>query len=402
MQQPLISKPHPDNSAQAALNQAAGGGAGVSQGLSLQDILVSISLSPGQAALNFPNWWNALMGNQAILSRSYTHLIVILLAILAIAVSNIPLSWGGKALQPLKLKPGQQAIASPNVSEAEAVIPLPLPRLLNSSTQDDVLVRAAVPHTIIPDRSRAEISTYVVQSGDTIFGIAAKFGLEPETLMWANQELEGNPDWLRIGQELIILPINGVYHQVGGSDTITGIAASYKVDPEAIINYPLNELDPDNPVIQAGQWLIVPGGQKPFVPRAVTAYSGPVPADAAVGGGAFGWPASGTIFQGFWSGHPGIDIAAWAGAPITAADSGHVIYAGWDDTGYGYTVVVDHGNGFQTLYAHLQAYYVEAGDNVAKGEQIAEMGSTGNSTGPHLHFEVRQGTVQRNPVGFLP
>ena len=196
MQQPLISKPHPDNSAQAALNQAAGGGAGVSQGLSLQDILISISLSPGQAALNFPNWWNALMGNQAILSRSYTHLIVILLAILAVAVSNIPLSWGGKALRPLKLKPSQQVVAPPKVSEAEAVIPLPLPRLLNSNTQDDVLVRAAVPHTIIPDRSRAEISTYVVQSGDTIFGIAAKFGLEPETLMWANQELNGNPDWL--------------------------------------------------------------------------------------------------------------------------------------------------------------------------------------------------------------
>ena len=108
------------------------------------------------------------------------------------------------------------------------------------------------------------------------------------------------------------------------------------------------------------------------------------------------------ITQGYWGGHQAIDVAAWAGAPVTAADSGHVVYAGWDDTGYGYTVVIDHGNGFQSLYAHFQAYYVEVGDNVAKGQQLGEMGSTGNSTGPHLHFEIRQGTIQRNPVGFLP
>jgi murein DD-endopeptidase MepM/ murein hydrolase activator NlpD len=85
-----------------------------------------------------------------------------------------------------------------------------------------------------------------------------------------------------------------------------------------------------------------------------------------------------------------------------AADSGYVMMAGWSDVGYGYHVVIDHGNGYQTLYAHLQAYYVEAGDNVALGQQIGEMGNTGNATGPHVHFEVRQSTVQRNPIGFLP
>jgi murein DD-endopeptidase MepM/ murein hydrolase activator NlpD len=271
-----------------------------------------------------------------------------------------------------------------------------------NDTQHDVLVRAAVPHTIIPDRTKEEIFTHVVQSGDTIFGVAAKFGLKPETIMWANSEVEGHPDWLRVGQELIVLPVDGVYHQVGGSDTIEGIAASYKAEPDAIINYPLNELDPDTPEIEVGQWLVVPDGKKPFVPRAVTAYSGPIPEDATVGLGAFGWPASGLISQGYWSGHQAIDIAAWIGAPVTAADSGHVVFSGWDDTGYGNTLVIDHGNGFQTLYAHLQAYYVNVGDNVAKGQHIAEMGSTGTSTGPHVHFELRQGTVQRNPIGFLP
>jgi murein DD-endopeptidase MepM/ murein hydrolase activator NlpD len=242
----------------------------------------------------------------------------------------------------------------------------------------------------------------VVEFGDTIFDIAIGFGLAPETIMWSNPALGDNPDLLRVGQELVIIPVDGVYHQVGGDDTIEGIASTYKVEPEAIINYELNELDFENPVIKPGQWLVVPGGTKPYVPRTVTAYSGPVPDDATKGSGIFGWPTSGTITQGYWGGHPGIDIAGWLGAPIAAADSGHVVAAGWNDTGYGYFVVVDHGNGFQTLYAHLQAYYVEAGDDVSKGKTIAEMGSTGNSTGPHLHFEIRQGTIQRNPYGFLP
>ncbi len=100
--------------------------------------------------------------------------------------------------------------------------------------------------------------------------------------------------------------------------------------------------------------------------------------------------------------HPAIDISAWIGAPVLASDSGFVVVAGWDGTGYGNEIVIDHGNGYQTLYAHLNAFYVNVGDNVVKGQQIGEMGNTGNSTGPHLHFEVRQGTVQRNPFGFLP
>jgi murein DD-endopeptidase MepM/ murein hydrolase activator NlpD len=314
-------------------------------------------------------------------------------------LGKIPFSWQQiRTIHPIKqitaVQPAPVAVDQPGA-------PLVLSGAL-SNLEDDVLQRAAVPHTIIPERTRNEITTYIVLGGDTIFDIAAKLGLAPETLLWANGDLERNPDWLRVGQELTILPVDGVYHQVGGSDTIAGIAASYKVQPEAILNFDLNTLNPDNPVIVPGQWLIVPGGTKPFVPRTVTAYSGPLPDNATAGSGTFGWPASGSISQGYWSGHPALDIAAWIGAPVNAADSGHVIFAGWDDTGYGYTVVIDHGNGFQTLYAHLNAYYVDAGENVVKGQSIAEIGNTGNSTGPHLHIEIRQGTVQRNPIGFLP
>lgn len=369
------------------------------------NLLVLLSLGPGQLALNLAHWLKTLKTNPSLFNRNIAHLSIMLLVVLTLLASKLPLSWQ-KRSQALKTIPQIQPVSQTSGSieqtvAAQPAAPIQLPAAL-PPLNSDILKRAAVPHTIIPDRSREEISTYVVESGDTIFGIAARFGLNPETILWANTDLESNPDWLWVGQELTILPFNGVYHQVGGGDTLNGIAASYKANVADIINSPLNEMDPENPTLTAGQWLVVPGGTKPFVPRTVTAYSSPVSADATAGTGAFGWPASGTITQGYWTGHQAIDIAAWIGAPVTAADSGQVIYAGWDATGYGTTIVIDHGNGFQTLYAHLNAAYVMPGTNVAKGEQIGEMGNTGNSTGPHLHLEIRQGTVQRNPIGFLP
>lgn len=344
--------------------------------------------------------------------RLATHFVVIAVIALAITLNSYNLfdtkSYARRSLaQSLN---GSSVEAPAPTEENNRLLPLPteLKNLFNG-----VFRQAAVPGTPVEadpttaDSNAApinitEIRTYAVESGDTIYGIAAKFGISPETIMWSNESLGNNPDILSVGQELIILPVDGVYHQVGSGDTIEGIAATFKANPTDILSLALNELDPANPIIQPGQWLVVPGGSKPFVPRTVTAYTGPIPDDATTGTGAFGWPASGSIFQGYWSAHPGVDIAAWAGAPVLAADSGYVLAAGWDNTGYGYAVVIDHGNGFQTLYGHLQAYYVDAGDNVVQGQQIGEMGSTGNSTGPHLHFEVRQGTVQRNPIGFLP
>ena len=348
--------------------------------------------------------WEELAGESGQYNRTLAHITMIVVVILAVGVRNLDLSWGTiSAVQPLRYDFSRQ-IEPGAVAEESTSLTLPT-ELINS--QDDILVRGAVPRTIIPDRTRVEpeqeiIRNYFVETGDTISGIAEKFGLNIETIIWANRDLENNPDLLWVGQELTILPVDGVYHQVGSGDTIDGIASTFKVDPETIINYPLNELDPENLIIQPGDWLVVPGGNKPFVPRTVSAYSGPVPEDATLGSGIFGWPTSGSITNGYYAFHPGLDIGGWAGAPILAADSGHVVVSGWDSTGYGNMIVIDHSNGFQTLYAHLNSVYVEAGTNVAKGQQIGEMGSTGNSTGPHLHFEIRQGTVQRNPYGFLP
>jgi len=248
---------------------------------------------------------------------------------------------------------------------------------------------------------RDEIIIYVARSGDTVWGIAERFGISPETILWANEKLEDNPDLLAIGQELIILPVSGVYHTVEPGETLESIAKKYKVDVSAITEYPLNRLRPPHE-LQVGQKLIVPGGRKPYIPRVVHAYRGPIPENAAQGTGSFGWPVSGVITQKYWDRHRAIDIGAPKGTPVYAADSGFVTYAGWNDAGYGYMLIIDHRNGFQTLYAHLSWYYPEVGDSVAKGELIGRVGSTGRSTGPHLHFEIIKNGVKRNPLGFLP
>jgi murein DD-endopeptidase MepM/ murein hydrolase activator NlpD len=362
-------------------------------------------------------WLTARWTNDVLTSRIAAHIAVLLVVLLAVILSqadpfshSLSTPWATRYQQRAQSYDSSGLISQgsqPSGEDAQAASSLQLPSAFvvakSLNTEGEILVRAAVPHTIIPERPRDEITHYAVQSGDTIFGIAAQFGLAPETIMWANGRfVEDNPDLLRVGQELVILPVDGVYHQVGGKDTLEAIASAYKVDPAAIINYPLNNLDPENPQITAGQWLVVPGGTKPYVARTVVAYSGPIPAEASKGTGIFGWPVAGQITQGYWDRHRAIDIGSWQGAPVLAADSGYVVAAGWDDSGYGRTVVIDHGNGFQTLYAHLQVYYVDVGASVAKGQQIGEVGSTGNSTGPHLHLELRQGGVQRNPLGFLP
>jgi len=331
--------------------------------------------------------------------RFTLHLIVLAL-IVAMAVLG---SWrlSQRQLRPLHYDSPQ--LTAKVESEADSGNPLTLSGVLKNRNIG-VLLPAAVPHTIIPDRTVIveEISVYKVQPGDTIFGIADQFGLMPETIQWANSSLEDNPDLLSVGQELSILPVDGVYHQVGSDDTIESIAGAFKVEPKAIIDYHLNELDPENLIIVAGQWLIVPGGSKPYEPKYVSVALASAPQSAQGGTGTFQWPTNGSITQEYWRGHRALDIGAWTGAPVYAADSGYVTVAQWDDSGYGRMIVIDHGNGFKTLYAHLSVLYVSVGDEIIQGQQIGEMGSSGNSTGPHLHFEVILNGVQRNPWGFLP
>jgi murein DD-endopeptidase MepM/ murein hydrolase activator NlpD len=263
----------------------------------------------------------------------------------------------------------------------------------------DYLTSGAAPITIIPERGRQGVIVYVVQAGDNVSKIAASFGLRPETVMWSNPELETWPDYIVVGQELFILPLDGAYHEVKAGETLESIAKHYSVDPSVIVECELNDLT-EPYQLQPGQRLVIPGGTRPIVPRYVTATA-PPPANVPQATGNFMWPTSGYITQGYWSGHQAIDIGAPTGTPIYAADAGYVSAAGWME-GYGNCLIINHGNGFETLYAHMSEIRVVAGQGVHRGDLIGLVGSTGHSTGPHLHFEIRQGGVKRNPFGFLP
>lgn len=341
--------------------------------------------------------WGVDEDRTPFLHKVSTHIGIVVLVLLAIFL------FRGKLLD----RPsGFLAQASSTTTPASDAVPASdddVPELSGQSASHYParIARAALPHTIIPDRPRLEIITYTVQSGDTIFGMAETFGVSAETIMWANGDLEYHPDDLSIGQKLVILPDSGVYHRVISGDTIEKLAQTYEVAPEAIREYHLNSVGPAGEVT-IGQWLVIPGGEKPYVPRYVSHYTGPIPAGAAKGSGNFGWPATGYITQGYWHLHRAIDIGGSGGTPVYVSDSGYVVYAGWDDSGYGNLIIVDHGNGYTTYYAHLKSFSVSMGDSVGKGQQIGTMGSTGRSTGSHLHFEIRQRDVQRNPLGFLP
>ncbi len=287
--------------------------------------------------------------------------------------------------------------------------------------------RTAQLRTTIPSRPREELSTYVVQDGDTVFGIAEKFGLQPQTILWGNYNiLLDDPHSLKPGQELVILPVDGVYWEWLGGIPFGEWAKFYGVNAADIIEYPGNKIDPttvgdyENANIKTGTWLIIPNGKREFVswsaPLGVTREN---PASArvlgagacdpvsggAVGYGSFIYPTNKHYLSGFdWSpktNHNGLDFAGNEGEAVYASDAGVIVYAGWNDYGYGNMIMVDHGNGFQSLYAHLSALNVGCGQSVGQGEVIGAVGSTGRSSGPHLHFEIMAG-VKVNPWDYLP
>lgn len=324
------------------------------------------------------------------LVRMSSHLLLILVAVAVLWLSRVQL-------------PAMELVA-----EAEAPVTViedttaPVQQAEENAAAETVaLVRAAIPNTLIPDRPRLDIITHTVKSGDTLYGIAQKYKLNAETIMFANG-LENNPDLLRLGQALTILPVDGILHTVKQGDTLDKIAKTYKATAAAIVNYSWNKLNTSNPTITAGQKLIVPGGRKEIPVQRAQVYSGPVPANAKRGTGRFVWPTSGYVTQGYKSLHRALDIALAVGTPVKAADSGYVVVAGWSNAGYGNYIVIDHGNGYQTLYAHLSKIFVSVGQVVAQGTVIGNMGNTGRSTGPHLHFEIRKNGVQLNPLKNLP
>jgi len=242
-----------------------------------------------------------------------------------------------------------------------------------------------------------EIYKYTVKSGDTLSSIAQKYGVKQDTIRWANNL---KTDLIKPGQILKIPPVTGIVHKVASGETIYSIAKKYNTNAQNILNFPFNSFeDLDTFSLIAGQNLYVPGGtiepEKPVYQFVASIQAG------VHGPSNFIWPTSGGITQYYVWYHQALDIASPSSPPVLAADSGTVAYAGCINWGYGCHVIIDHGNGYQTLYAHLSSYAVEVGNSVGQGSQIGVMGSTGRSTGTHLHFEIRSGGQILNPLGFL-
>jgi murein DD-endopeptidase MepM/ murein hydrolase activator NlpD len=279
-------------------------------------------------------------------------------------------------------------------------------------------------HTNQPAKARTEIEEYEVVKGDTLFGIAEKFGLIPESLFWSNKHLlGGNADNLTIGLKILIPPIDGVIHQWDPIDGLNGVANGFKVTPDVILDWPGNRLDRNTigeyaqPNIQPGTFVFVPGGKGTYTDwlpvfsrlnPAVASTMGPgfcgKIMDGPIGTGSFICPTTETYLSGYdyTSIHHGIDIAGRIGNAIYGVDDGVVVYSGWNNNGYGYLLVVDHGNGWQSIYAHLDTIDKQCGAYVFQGDVIAGLGTTGNSSGPHLHFELRNATYGTvNPWDFL-
>ncbi|HNX10538.1 MAG TPA: peptidoglycan DD-metalloendopeptidase family protein [bacterium] len=273
---------------------------------------------------------------------------------------------------------------------------------------NDTLIRPDILTTgssVVTAPERRSIVEYTVKAGDTISTIARQFGVTVNTILWANS-LSANST-IRQGDKLNIPPVTGVVHKVASGETIRAIANKYGVSADTIIAS--NGLD-DSGKLRIGQSLIIPGGQKTATAtRTTTTYRAVdivkdivKPSNAKPQGGKMQWPTVGYRITQYYSWrHTGLDIANKTGTPLYAAESGTVEKAGWNSGGYGNMVLVNHGGGIKTRYAHLSKIYVQPGESVERGQVVGLMGSTGRSTGPHIHFEVIVNGRNLNPLNYI-
>ncbi len=294
--------------------------------------------------------------------------------------------------------------------------------------ETDLMVTNSTVNTLVPkDRARRSTEKYIVKGGDTLSTIAEYYEISTESILWANDMSSSSV--IKPGDTLLVPPSDGVLVTVKSGDTIYTLAKKYEASDQAIADF--NWLDyPFDLTI--GQELFIPDGIEPtpVVVKPVYAstpsyisnqYKGATSASAAVDpnvGKFLSWPVAGgagvisQYFKGTY--HLGIDIASKALPNIVAAAGGTVIFAGcngscpslgstYGGSGYAWSIQIDHGNGYSTWYAHLKNIYVRSGQVVSKGEVIGQMGSTGRSTGPHVHFELRRGTAygtEVNPISY--
>lgn len=259
--------------------------------------------------------------------------------------------------------------------------------------------------------ARKEVILYTVQSGDVLGKIAGDFDISVETLLWANNLTLRS--YIRPGDQLKILPVSGVTHVVKKGDTVSKIASTYGVDQSQILNF--NDLNSNGTNLVIGKELIIPDGRRisvavpvsrPAVVAPARTVAAPPSSEAPTGSG-YVWPTAVrriTTYYGQYyrfGVHTGVDIAGPKGTPLYATKAGVVKKSQCEKTGYGCHIIIDHGDGTTSLYGHASVLRVSVGDYVSQGQTIADMGSTGLSTGPHIHFEITVNGSRVNPLKYV-
>ena len=330
-------------------------------------------------------WRSDVLALQArgVAQRASGHAIVLTLGTVALWVA--PFAAGEVAARAAADAPRYYTAAALRVRPVQTIFP-------------DAMVRPILSETTAVLRPRDEIRAYLVRGNDTLVDIAARSGITLDTLLWANDIAADH--LLYLGDTLRVPPIDGVIYTVGDGDVLHEIAEKYASNPVSIAEY--NRIGLSTTLVP-GMELIIPYGVLPEALRKTPSTQGQLSEreQPVAAFGEFRWPTHGAITQYYHGYHPGLDIGNRIGTAIVAADAGQVIGSGWDALGYGYRVVINHGNGWVTTYNHLDDIYVSVGDYVKAGETIATMGNTGYSTGPHLHFEVLYNNRFRDPLTLL-
>lgn len=308
--------------------------------------------------------------------------------------------------------PAQPAAANPDSPAGDDVAGQTLgvanlPAMANLPIiRESALAPAAVPLTFEGERPQHDLQVYRVVRGDTPNGIADKFGIQASTLLGGNPTLSQESSLLQVGQDLLILPIDGVLHDVQPGDTLESISSLYGIPVETIIGYGPNNLEFPYRLYPETQ-IMVPGAVReifvwnpPKLEAVRPSNNGVTP--LVVGTGTFVFPVNSRNYtQFYWYSHRGLDIGLPEGSSVIASDTGTVTFSGWNIYGYGNLIVVNHGNGFETFYAHLRGMNVVPGQVVYQGNVIGSSGNTGNSSGPHIHFEIRLNGNQDDPCWYI-
>lgn len=341
--------------------------------------------------------------------RAAGYIVLVLVAGLIVLGWRVGVAGGGTAQSSEPSAPETSIVgAATDLDAREGTAPDAAPVANAPIIMDVALAPAAVPHTFVGHKPEHEFVIYRVERGDTPNGIADKFGIQATTLLGGNPQLSQESSLLQTGVDLVILPIDGVLHDVAPGDTLESISEQYGIPVETIIAYEPNNLEfpyrlyPETQIMVPGAIREVFVWTPPSLESVRGRSTGSGVAPLIVGTGTFIYPVNSRNFtQYYWYGHPGIDIALGEGTAVVASDTGTVTFAGWNIYGYGNLIVVNHGNGYETFYAHLNGISVVPGQIVYQGNVIGTTGNTGNSSGPHIHFEVRINGAQDDPCWYV-